>query len=43
MIVPMKKATLIVFREDRDAVTKALQRCGEMMPIPPENYAKVGS
>lgn len=42
MIVPMKKATLIVFREDRDAVTKALQRCGEMMPIPPENYAKAG-
>ncbi len=35
MIVPMKKATLIVLREDRDAVTSALQRCGELMPIPP--------
>lgn len=37
MIVPMKKAMLIVLRDDRDAVTMALQRCGELMPIPPEN------
>ena len=37
MIVPMKKATLVILREDRDAVTEALQRCGELMPIPPED------
>lgn len=34
MIVPVKKATLVVLREDRDAVTAALQRCGEFMPLP---------
>lgn len=39
MIVPMKKAVLIVLREDRDAVTEALQRCGELMPISPEDSA----
>lgn len=39
MIVPMKKATLIVLRDDRDAVTEVLQRCGELMPIPPEGYS----
>ncbi|MGI5894125.1 MAG: V-type ATP synthase subunit I [Candidatus Merdivicinus sp.] len=39
MIVPMKKAMLIVLREDRDAVTEALQRCGELMPIPPEDQS----
>ncbi len=39
MIVPMKKAVLIVLREDRDTVTEALQRCGELMPISPEDSA----
>ncbi len=42
MIVPMKKAVLVVFREDRETVARALQRCGELMPIPPENYRPEG-
>ena len=34
MIVPMKKALLVCLREDREAMLTALQRCGELMPIP---------
>ncbi len=37
MIVPMKKATLVAFKEDKEALIVALQRCGELMIIPPQN------
>ena len=33
MIIPMRKMKLIVFREDEEAVLKALQKTGEYMPI----------
>ncbi len=33
MIIPMKKATLICLREDREKALLALQRCGEFMPV----------
>lgn len=37
MIVPMKKARLIVLKEDKDALLKSLQRCGEFMTISPKD------
>ena len=37
MIVPMKKVLLVALREDQEALAEALQRCGEVMPIPPED------
>ncbi|MGI6556533.1 MAG: V-type ATP synthase subunit I [Pseudoramibacter sp.] len=33
MIIPMRKMKLIVFREDEEAILKALQKTGEYMPI----------
>ena len=37
MLIPMQKATLIALKQDRDRLLLALQRCGELMVIPPEN------
>lgn len=36
MIVPMKKVLLVALREDREALARALQRVGEVMPVDPE-------
>lgn len=33
MIVPMKKAVIVCWKQEREALLKALQQCGELMPI----------
>jgi vacuolar-type H+-ATPase subunit I/STV1 len=34
MIVPMKKAKLVVMKDDKDELLKSLQKAGVFMPIP---------
>ncbi len=37
MLIPMRKATLIALKQDRERLLLALQRCGELMVIQPDN------
>ena len=41
MIVPMKKAFLVCLKEEREALLRSLQQCGEIMLIPPEESQRI--
>lgn len=43
MIIAMKKAVLVLLKEDREPLLEALQRSGELMVIPPEKPAETDS
>lgn len=42
MIVPMKKAKLVVMKDDKDKLLKSLQKAGVFMPIPPADSEVAG-